>query len=1715
MGPTKPGRGHSGGRHSGGRGWKPKDLKAKEKELKFAPQSQHQNGKYASFTTVREAIKAKIQKDFTNGSDVAKSIKDEKLFDMKALEPQRLISTGAGGLQSIEQAGYDIRYQEELRRYLDRKDLLEENMRKAYTMIMTSYCTRTMQQRVEEHPDFVSQIDDDPIKLIEVIKTLLHDPVRAQYPLISVTDALYRWINSRQQDDEDLLDYAKRRKQLTDTVKAQVGNKLFHYYVENTEEYKTNSSSTEKDELLKSSFEKVDAYLLLRGADRKKYGELMKGFVNQYSLGNDQYPKTKTGAIDVLSNHQYDKDYYDQRAKARKIKADKDKEQQRKITEAEKAASFAQGKTMICYCCGKAGHLSPDCKDKNKPKNKWHVQKAMHQQHLQDQESDNDSDEESVQSVQSTSSRSSRRSRRGNVEETTNVTWSGFQNCERITEARVLADQTGKFDGLRNKFLLDTGSTMEATVTNKNLCTNPRKSEIPVLMKTNAGTRRLDTDVDIPGMSDAKFDSHQIANIFGFSHMVDKYRITFDSAKEDAFTVYMPERKVKFERDGRLYSYTPTNGYVKRNKKQNQRIGWTGSTEEIENTNDEYEQSGQIVNTIESVEDNTKRYTEREFQQAKRARKLYHGIGGPTVTSFKRLIRANGIKNCPVTGKDANVAEDIFGKDIGEYKGKTVRKKPTVVRNDNVLIPKALVDDHNDLIYCIDIMYVNGMPMLTGIDKSIRYRSLVPLNTRTSTEIYSGLDKMLRNYNLAGFGIKEIRCDREFRPIMDEVKDDMGIVMHYPPAGDHVPEAERNNRVIGERVRATTHRLPFQVVPKIMSKYMAMVNTSQLNFFPVKGGVSEHYSPHTIMKKTAIEYDDVKIPFGSYVQAVVENDIKNDNKPRTVDAIFLRATIDTQTGFDVMNLVTGRHMTTPRVYELPITPLIIETVENMAKEQGIKSLKIQGRNKQPLLPVDWIAGMDYDFENDDESDDDSEQSDDESDDESENEEDDDDEDGNGKEANEQAEIDQVYEDENRQEDEANPTIVQNDEEEVEEPAETEEEQDVKPNIRPDRVESQHESPTRNKKATIATLPASDRPTRNVKAPDIFVSHKQFAQTMKNNKKKVRIDTVDDEKKVTFEDAERHKLEMNHNINVENVSEHETTEYTLAQSLMIARVMSDINSGVQRRGVKFAQVHAQQYMLQKGLKKYGKRGQAGAEKELEQLHKRTCFTPLDVSKLSSDEKEKAMNALMFLSEKKDKTVKGRLVYNGKPTREWLSKEEASSPTVQVESIFMTAVIDAKEDRDVMTADIPNAFIQAHMPKIDDGDERVVMKITGVLVDLLVKLAPETYGPYVVYEKGKRVIYVQVIRALYGMLIAALLWYNKFRKDLEGIGFKFNAYDPCVANRNVRGKQHTVRFHVDDIMSSHKRSTVNSELLKWLNEQYGTHGKVKATRGKLHDYLGMTFDFNTKGKVKIGMIKHIEKMLDDFKAKYKLDGTAKTPAGSDLFHQGSGEELERQRKEDFHTFTAKSLFVCKRARPDTQPTVSGLTTRVRCPIEDDWKKLLRLLKYFNGTRKDVLTLSTDNPHVLKWYVDASFAVHPDFKSHSGAVMTMGKGAVIAGSIKQRLNTTSSCEAELVGAHDFSPKIIWTKLFMEEQGYQIKKNILYQDNKSTILLINNGRRSSGKRTRALNVRYFYLTNQQEIGNVSVEYCPTGKMTGDFMTKPLQGRPFRDFRNEIMGVG
>jgi hypothetical protein len=246
-------------------------------------------------------------------------------------------------------------------------------------------------------------------------------------------------------------------------------------------------------------------------------------------------------------------------------------------------------------------------------------------------------------------------------------------------------------------------------------------------------------------------------------------------------------------------------------------------------------------------------------------------------------------------------------------------------------------------------------------------------------------------------------------------------------------------------------------------------------------------------------------------------------------------------------------------------------------------------------------------------------------------------------------------------------------------------------------------------------------------------------------------------------------------------------------------------------------------------------------------------------------------------------------------------------------------------------------------------------------------------------------------------------------------------------------------------------------------------IKAKRGTLHEYLGMKLDYKTPGEVKIDMKSNIEGIIAEFPDELP-ESIRKCPWNDDLFKiNRNGKPLSNEKARLFHTFVAKILFLSKQARCDIQPAVAFLTTRVKNPCEEDWTKLFKVVQYLKSTMNDVLTLKADGIRILKWHVDASFAVHDDFKSHTGGVITLGTGAIQTVSTKQKVNTKSSTEAELVSLDDVISMVMWTKLFLQAQGYDINENIIYRDNQSSMKLEMNGKFISSKRKRHFNIKYF----------------------------------------------
>ena len=183
------GRNNSRGGSCRGRGNsnsnRPSNSNSNSREIKFSPAVTGTSG--VAYATVKDVILQHIQTNFDGGHDIAKSLRDGQMIDISSSKPSRTISGETEeAARAIQQDGFNIQYELEYKEWMERRNKLKEGMFKAYSLILSEYCNKTMQARIETHPKYESKIQDNAIALLEVIKTLMHNPVRAQYPIASM-----------------------------------------------------------------------------------------------------------------------------------------------------------------------------------------------------------------------------------------------------------------------------------------------------------------------------------------------------------------------------------------------------------------------------------------------------------------------------------------------------------------------------------------------------------------------------------------------------------------------------------------------------------------------------------------------------------------------------------------------------------------------------------------------------------------------------------------------------------------------------------------------------------------------------------------------------------------------------------------------------------------------------------------------------------------------------------------------------------------------------------------------------------------------------------------------------------------------------------------------------------------------------------------------------------------------------------------------------------------------------------------------------------------------------------------------------------------------------------------------------------------------------------------------------------------------------------------
>jgi len=523
-------------------------------------------------------------------------------------------------------------------------------------------------------------------------------------------------------------------------------------------------------------------------------------------------------------------------------------------------------------------------------------------------------------------------------------------------------------------------------------------------------------------------------------------------------------------------------------------------------------------------------------------------------------------------------------------------------------------------------------------------------------------------------------------------------------------------------------------------------------------------------------------------------------------------------------------------------------------------------------------------------------------------------------------------------------------------------------------------------------------------------------------------------------------------------------------------------------------------VRKGLQQYGGKARESIMTELQQMVQKKVFTPVDISTLSSEQKQKAIRSSMFLKEKFTPTgeflkLKSRLVAGGDQQDRALY-DDVSSPTASTTSLFAVLTIAAAERRHVATMDIAGAYLNASMSSVV-----VHMYLDPVLSSMLCELVPE----YKIYLLKDGRLMVKLDKALYGCIESAKLWYEHLKKSLEELGFRANPEEPCCFNHGVGADQCTIIVFVDDLLVTCRNMDIINDLISKLKAKYH---EVQEHTGVHHSYLGMSIDMSKDGICVLTMPMFVAEVIKDVPV-----GSAVSPAGGTLYIQNENSELlaESDRK-IFHSMVAKLLYLGKRVRGDILTAVAYLTTRVTKATKEDQSKLLRVLKYLRDTKEMGHVLDGRDGIELQVFADASHAVHTDAKGQSGAVERLGKAAIYFSSTKQKVISRSSFESELNSLHEIIPHVMGTRRFLIAQGYNVGPVKVWQDNMSTIAFVKKGGTTS-HRTKHIAVRYHFLKEKIDEGEIAVEYLPTLQMLADMFTKPLQGELFRMMRSKLLG--
>jgi hypothetical protein len=279
-----------------------------------------------------------------------------------------------------------------------------------------------------------------------------------------------------------------------------------------------------------------------------------------------------------------------------------------------------------------------------------------------------------------------------------------------------------------------------------------------------------------------------------------------------------------------------------------------------------------------------------------------------------------------------------------------------------------------------------------------------------------------------------------------------------------------------------------------------------------------------------------------------------------------------------------------------------------------------------------------------------------------------------------------------------------------------------------------------------------------------------------------------------------------------------------------------------------------------------------------------------------------------------------------------------------------------------------------------------------------------------------------------------------------------------------------------------------------------------------FVGMEIRTELSGDVKIRQRGYISDILDHFGV--SSTETAEYPCTGNIMNAAD------QSEPDFDTSIFKSgvmkmMYLSTRTRPDIAFVVSALACRSERPKLSDWKHLVNIAKYLNGTKDDSLVFKYGGKIELSAFVDASFMTHRDMRGHTGYCIfadTMGSAAILYRSVKQKTVADSSTESEVIALHELVQHLLWVISIYESMSVPISKPIpVHNDNKSNLILNSKDNINFKGRSKYISRKYFSVFEHVDNGSLKLVWTGTDDLVADFLTKAVTGGKQKKFKIAI----